>query len=99
MKYVNMWARLETLTNLETLMLNPKIELLFMTSAAEAEIGALFVNSKLAIQFRTTLMEMGHPQPPTPIKTDNATALGYIHNNIKQKRSKSFDMKISLATR
>ena len=36
---------------------------------------------------------MGHPQPPTPIKTDNATSLGYIKSNISQKRSKSWDMK------
>ena len=36
---------------------------------------------------------MGHPQPPTPIKIDNSTANGFVHNNITQKRSKSWDMR------
>ena len=62
-------------------------------SAAEAETGGVYFNAQRAIPIRIALEEMGHPQPPTPIKTDNATALGYIYNNIKQKRSKSFDMK------
>ena len=47
-----------------------------MSSAAEAKIGALFVNSRQAIQARTTLIEMSHKQPPTPIQPDNTTALG-----------------------
>ena len=34
-----------------------------------------------------------HPQPPTPIKTDNSTANGFIHDNIHQRRSKSWDMR------
>ena len=37
--------------------------------------------------------EMQKTQPPTPIKTDNATANGFIHDNIHQKRSKSWDMR------
>ena len=36
---------------------------------------------------------MGHTQPATPLKTDNATALSFIQNNITQKRSKSWDMR------
>ena len=35
-----------------------------MSSAAEAEIGALFLNSRQAIPARTTLEEMGLVQPP-----------------------------------
>ncbi len=38
------------------------------------------------------LIQLGHPQPPTPIKIDNKTATNIIHNNITQKRSKSWDM-------
>jgi hypothetical protein len=37
-----------------------------MSSAAEAEIGSVFLNTKEAKFLRTTLEEMGHPQPPTP---------------------------------
>jgi hypothetical protein len=35
-----------------------------MSSAAEAEIGADFINSKEGAVRRTTLEELGHPQPP-----------------------------------
>jgi hypothetical protein len=34
-----------------------------MSSAAEAELGALFINAKTAVSMRQTLEEMGHPQP------------------------------------
>lgn len=42
---------------------------------------------------RIALEEMGHPQPPTPMETDNATTLGFIESNIRQKKSKSWDMR------
>jgi hypothetical protein len=32
------------------------------SSAAEAELGALFINTKTAVSMRTTLKELGHPQ-------------------------------------
>ena len=41
----------------------------------------------------TTLEELGHPQPPTPIKTDNTTANGIINGTVKQQRSKAIDMR------
>ena len=44
-----------------------------MMLAVDAEIGALFVNSRFAILARQLLEEMGHPQPPTPIQTDKTT--------------------------
>jgi hypothetical protein len=47
-----------------------------MSSAAEAEIGSVFLNAKEATLLRTTLEEMGHPQPPTPLQSDNNTAMG-----------------------
>ena len=64
-----------------------------VSSAAEAEISALFHNAKTSIPIRRILIALGHPQPPTPIKIDNSTALGYVYNNIHQKRSKSWDMR------
>ena len=36
---------------------------------------------------------MGHPQPPTPVATDNSTALGIVTSSIKQRRSKAMDMR------
>jgi hypothetical protein len=38
-------------------------------------------------------MELGHTQPATPLRTDNSTAYGILNETIKQKRSKSMDMK------
>ena len=64
-----------------------------MTSAMEAEIAALFLNAKLILEYRWTLEEMGHPQPPSVIRTDNKTAHGIITGTMQQKRSKSIDMK------
>lgn len=64
-----------------------------VSSAAEAELGALFLNSQNACPLRVALEEMGHPQPATPIQTDNSTACGIINDTVKQKRSKSMDMR------
>ena len=64
-----------------------------MSSAAEAEIGALFINSRQAIPARVTVEELGHTQPPTPIQTDNTTALGFVSKNLQPKATKSADMR------
>jgi hypothetical protein len=64
-----------------------------MSSAAEAEIGAVFINAKEGAVFRTTLEELGHNQPPTPMETDNTTVTGYSNGTIKQKHTKSTDMR------
>jgi hypothetical protein len=55
-----------------------------MSSAAEAEIGAVFLNAKEGAVLRTTLEELGQKQPPTPMETDNTTATGYSNGTIKQ---------------
>ena len=36
---------------------------------------------------------MGHPQPPTPIQTDNSTANGVVNNIIQPKQMKAMDMR------
>ena len=64
-----------------------------MASAAETELGSLFHNCQDALPLRQALIEMGHPQPPTPIATDNSTALGIVTASIRQRRSKSTDMR------
>jgi hypothetical protein len=38
-----------------------------MTSAAKADLGALYINAWEAIPMQMLLKEMGHKQPPTPI--------------------------------
>jgi hypothetical protein len=64
-----------------------------MSSAAEAEIGALYLNVREAVYIRQILVEMGHPQPPTPIQTDNTYAEGVINNKIQPKQTKAMDMR------
>ena len=64
-----------------------------LASAAEVEIGATYANAQEAIPIRNTLIDMGHPQPPTPIQVDNTTAVGFANKSIKQKRSKAIDMR------
>jgi hypothetical protein len=63
-----------------------------MSSAAEAEIGAVIINAKEGAVLRTTLEELRHPQPATPMETDNNTATGYSNGINKQKRTKAMDM-------
>jgi hypothetical protein len=64
-----------------------------LASAAEAEVGGLFINGQAACPIRTTLTELGHPQPPTIIVTDNECARGIANDTVKQKRSKAIDMR------
>ena len=56
-----------------------------MSSAAEAELGALFLNAKEAVIIRQILTEMGHPQPRTPLQTDNTTAEVVVNNRVQPK--------------
>ena len=62
-------------------------------SAAEAELGALFLNAQEAKILRLTLEELGHPQPPIPIHIDNTTAVGIVNNTIKRQRSRAMEMR------
>ena len=62
-------------------------------SAAEAELGALFLNAQEAKIMRITLEELGHPQPPTPIHIDNTCVVGIVNNTIKRQRSRSMEMR------
>ena len=64
-----------------------------VASAAEAECGGLFHNGQMAVPIRQLLIDIGHPQPPTPLKTDNSTASNFTQCNMKQKKSKSWDMR------
>ena len=64
-----------------------------MSSAAEAELAALYINAREAVQIRNILEEMGHKQPPTPIQVDNSTAVGIVTNKILPKALKAMDMR------
>ena len=64
-----------------------------MASAAEADLGSLFVNSQDAEPIRTTLFEINHPQPPTPIQVENFTVVEIFNEAIKQRVYKAMDMR------
>ena len=64
-----------------------------LASAAESEIAALFHNGQETAVLRTALIEMKHPQPPTPIKTDNSTASGIANKTVIPRKTRSMDMK------
>jgi hypothetical protein len=69
-----------------------------VASAAESEVGACFHNAQSGAPLRVTLAELGHIQPPTPLRTDNSTAFGILSDTIKQKRSKAMDMRYHCLT-
>jgi hypothetical protein len=59
----------------------------------EAEYAALFTGGQHAAGLRTILADMGYPQPPTTILSDNTSAIGLANDTIKQKRSKAIDIR------
>ena len=66
---------------------------LVAASAAEAELSALFLNTQEARVMRLILHELGHSQPPTPIRIDNTTTVGIVNNTIKRQRSPAIEMR------
>ena len=64
-----------------------------MASAAESEMAGLFMNAQEIIPIQHALIALSHHQPPTPLKTDNSTSSSFIDNTIKQRKSKTWDMR------
>ena len=65
-----------------------------MSSATEAELGALYIMASKAVYMRIIFLEdMGHKQPPTPLQTDNSMADGVVNGKKTPKRTKAMDMK------
>ena len=62
-----------------------------MSSAAEAELRALYINCREAIPARHLLKAMKHRHSPTPMQTNNSTALCVVTNKIQPKRTKAMD--------
>jgi hypothetical protein len=64
-----------------------------VASAGEAEYGAAFLFAQKGVGLRNIAVALGHEQPPTPILCDNEFAIGLANDTIKQKKSKSIDMR------
>ena len=63
-----------------------------MASAVKSKLGALFRNGQQAVPICTTLIELGHPQAPIPIRTDNSASCGIVNDSIRKNKSRSMDM-------
>jgi hypothetical protein len=61
-------------------------------SAAEAELGVLFINAREAVYLQRILTELCHPQPKTLIQIDNLMVEGVIDSKIQPKCTKLMDM-------
>ena len=64
-----------------------------MSLSAEVKCGELLYDAKELETLKTTLTEMDHPQQATEIITDNSTAYGIMRGTIKQKCTKSMEMR------
>ena len=64
------------------------------SSAAEAELAGLYICAKEMVPLHNSLVEMGWPQPKSPIQTNNTTALGVANKTIITKKMKSMDMRL-----
>ena len=69
-----------------------------MSSTAEAELSGLFICSKAMIPLRKTLIEMGWPQPPSPVQCDNSTATGVTNKTCASGGSNAATTKNTSAT-
>ena len=63
-----------------------------MLLAAEAELGALFINARQAAHMHQMLIKLGHPQLSTQIQTDNLMAYGIVTNKIIPKATKAMNV-------
>ena len=60
---------------------------------SEADIGAMYVNSREDVPAQQSLNEMGHRQPRTPMQTDNTAAHSAVTNNVQPKGTNAMDTK------
>ena len=66
-----------------------------ISSAAEAEMTDLFLTAKEMVPLRHNLTEMGWKQPPTPVHSDNSTAVGMTNCTLIPIKSKSWDLRLN----
>ena len=62
-----------------------------VASAAESKLGALFLDRQKAVPICTVIIELGHPQPLTPIRTENLATCGTVNGKVRKNKSRSMD--------
>ena len=63
-----------------------------VSSVAEAEYAAVFMNAKEGVAIRAILDSIGYPQPTTEILCDNLCAVDLASNTLTPKQTKSIHM-------
>ena len=66
-----------------------------VSSYAEAEMTDLFLTAKEMVPLRHTLPEMDWKQPPSPLQSDNSTAVGMTNCTLIPRKSKSWDLHLN----
>ena len=66
-----------------------------VSSAAEAETAGIFHNCQTAIPIIRMLEALGHNQHTIPIKADYSISVTFSDSMLKQKRSKSWGMRLN----
>ena len=61
---------------------------------SKAELGALFITANEIVKIRHTLIDIGLPQPPSPIQTYNFTAVGVVNDTIIACKINSMDLRL-----
>jgi hypothetical protein len=82
------------LTNEAILIISTVLKHVMSSAAeAEAEAGAVLLNTKEGTVLRRTLEELVRHQPLTPLQTDNTTATGKSNGTNKQQCTHAMDMR------
>ena len=71
-----------------------KIIKFVMSSASEAELGAMFIAAQEMVAMRQKLQEMKWPQKKYPIQKDNSYSAGVVNNNIVPRKFKTMDRRL-----
>ena len=66
----------------------------FMSSAAESELGAIFIIAKKLVPMWQNLIDVCWPHPPTSIQTDNSMTAGVVNDTIIALKTKSVDLRL-----
>ncbi len=64
-----------------------------MSSAAKAELGAMYINACKAVEDPIMLDAIGHKLSATPVQVNNSMAEGIVNKRVQPKRTKAMDMR------
>ena len=65
-----------------------------ISSASEAELGAMFITAQEIVVMRQTLQEIKWLQSKSPIQTDNSATAGVVNNTILPRKLKTMDRRL-----